>query len=93
MLNKWKEKKTIISELNSDKKNDLIGILVAFFVDNEITITQSQNACKFVNTCSDEMIVNFMNMVMETRHLDNIRKIHKILGNKIVKIVSAANDV
>jgi hypothetical protein len=93
VLDRWKNKKSAISKLNSDKKNDLISILVAHFENNDITVTQSQNACKFIDTCSDEMIVNFMNMVMETRHLDNIRKIHKILGNKIVKIVSAANDV
>ena len=49
--------------------------------------------CNFVNKCSDEMLVNFMNMIMETKKLPNIRKFHKIIGNKIVEVVNAANDV
>ena len=82
-----------IDMLSTDKKNDLLNLIVTFSINNEVTVSQAQHACNFVNKCSDEMLVNFMNMIMETKKLPNIRKFHKIIGNKIVEVVNAANDV
>ncbi len=93
VLNDYEKHSTLIEALSTDKKNDLLNIIVSHTVDNEVTVTQVKNACDFVTTCSDEMLVNFMNMIMETKKLPNIRKFHKILGNKIVEVVNAANSI
>ena len=93
VLNSYEAKKDLISTLTTDKKNDLLSVIVTYVSNNEVSVPQVQNACDFVNTCSDEMLVNFMNMVMETKNLPIIRKFHKILGNKVVEVVNAANNV
>ena len=93
ILNDYENKSAGIDMLSTDKKNDLLNLIVTFSINNEVTVTQAQHACNFVNKCSDEMLVNFMNMIMETKKLPNIRKFHKIIGNKIVEVVNAANDV
>ena len=93
ILNNYKNKSELIDLLSTDKKNDMLNLIVTFSLDNDIAVSQAQNACDFVNKCSDEMLVNFMNMIMETKKLPNIRKFHKLLGNKIVEVVNAANDI
>ena len=93
ILNNYKSKSKLIDQLSTDKKNNMLNLIVTFSLDNDIAVSQAQNACDFVNKCSDEMLVNFMNMIMETKKLPNIRKFHKLLGNKIVEVVNAANDI
>jgi len=93
VLDNYPNIKDMVDALTTDKKNDLLNIIVTHTTNNEVTINQVQNACDFVNTCSDEMLVNFMNMIMETKNLPTIRKFHKFLGNKIVEAVNAANNV
>ncbi len=39
------------------------------------------------------MIVSFFNLIMETDNLDNIRKIHKLIGKKVVEIVNASEKL
>ncbi len=93
VLNEYEKHSELINSLSTDKKNDLLNIIVTYTVDNEVDIDQVKNVCDFVNTCSDEMLVNFMNMVMETKKLPNIRKFHKLLGNKVVEVVTEANNI
>tara|TARA_Y100001938_G_C7948650_1_gene358096 strand:- start:433 stop:819 length:387 start_codon:yes stop_codon:yes gene_type:complete len=98
VLNDYEKNKTLIYALTTDKKNDLLNIIVTYAAtykdDKEgLPLHQVENACAFVNTCSDEMLVNFMNMIMETKKLPTIRKFHKLLGNKVVEVVNAANTV
>ena len=93
--NNYNKNKDMINVLTTDKKNDLLSIIVTYTTtDNvEVTIKQVENACAFVNTCSDEMLVNFMNMIMETKNLPTIRKFHKLLSSKVVEAVNAANTI
>lgn len=85
--------KSRIDKLTNDKKNDLLSITITYLKTNDVTVTQAKTASSFIDSCSDEMLVNFMNMLMETKHLDNIKKFHKFLGGKVVKVVNAANDI
>jgi|6_EtaG_2_1085325.scaffolds.fasta_scaffold00112_7 hypothetical protein len=90
VLNNWKSKKSGINKLTNDKKNDLLSQIVTFSKDVELTLTQAKNACAFAATCSDEILVNFMNSVMETKNIPNIRKVHKHIAQRVVEIVNAA---
>ena len=91
VLEFWNEKKNEISIISNDKKNDLIDQIVTFTKTNKVTLTQVKNVSDFVKTSSDEMIVNFFNMIMETQDIDNIRKFHKSLGRLVTEIVNASD--
>ena len=93
VLDDYPNIKGAIDALTTDKKNDLLNIIVTHTTNNEVTVSQVQNACQFVKSCSDEMLVNFMNMIMETKKLPNIRKFHKLLSMRLVDAVNAANDI
>ena len=92
VLDKWKEKSELIKELTNDKKNDLLNQIVNYTKDKQITVIQARNACDFAQTGTDEMLVNFMNSVMETKNIPNIRKVHKYISAKVVDIVNAAQN-
>ena len=80
-------------QLTNDKHNDLIVKLVNHCKIKDWTVTQTSNACSFINNLSGEMIVSFFNEIMDTEQLDNIRKVHKLLGKKVVDIVNASEKV
>ena len=92
VLCRWNEKKRLINKLSNDKKNDLLNQIVDFSKSNELSIEHAKNACEFAQTCSDEILVNFMNSIMETKNIPNIRKIHKFIAKKVVEIVNAAQS-
>ena len=68
------------------------GIINCCSKSEEFTVKQARNACYFAETCSDEILVNFMNSIMETKNIPNIRKIHKYIATRVVEIVNAAQD-
>jgi len=91
VLDKYPTLNKDIDALSNDKKNDLLEQIVLSTKNNEPTITQVQNACEFAKKCSEEMIINFFNMVMETKKIDNIRKFHKELGKLVTEIVNSSS--
>jgi hypothetical protein len=93
ILDNWDSSKDLIRALSNDKHNDMIKKLVNHCGQNDWTVSQADNACKFVKELSGEMIVSFFNEVMDTENLDNIRRVHKIIGKKVVDIVNASEKV
>ncbi len=91
ILDRWDEKSEGINQLTNDKKNDLIQKVISYSTLNELDVQQVMNASSFVKTCSDEMIVNFFNLVMETKNLEHIRKFHKTLGKLVTEIVNTSD--
>ena len=87
----WSHKKEQILKIGNDKKNDLIDQIVTYTKTNELNLDEISNITEFVKSCSDEMIVNFFNMIMETQNIDNIRKLHKTLGKLVTDIVNASD--
>ena len=84
-------KENINKILNEDKKNDLIEKIMIYVereLDN-ITLRQVDNISAFVKDCPDEMIVNFFNLIMETKQEVLIRKFHKHFGMLVTRIVRA----
>ena len=90
VLNRWTTKSKAISKITNDKKNDLLDQIVLYCKSNEITLQQATYASEFAKSCSDEMLVNFMNGIMETGNIPNIRMIHKFIASKVVEIVNLA---
>jgi len=95
VLNNWQENKEMINGLKEDKKNDLIEQIMAYLKNNqnEIDLQQVNNASDFVKNCPDEMIVNFFNLIMETKDVEMIRKFHKQLGRLVTEIVNTSNKI
>jgi hypothetical protein len=93
VLDRWSSKKDQICSLTNDKKNDLLSQIVTFSKTVELTLDQAENACNFAKTCSDEILVNFMNSIMETKNIPNIRKVHKHIATQVVEIVNAAQTI
>ena len=83
----------ILIQLTSGKHNALIQKLVDNAKSKEWDVKETKNACDYVQTLSGEMIVSFFNLIMETDNLDNIRKIHKLIGKKVVEIVNASEKL
>ena len=63
---RWNKKKQSILTLNNDKKNGLMELIVDWtkVKGNNITIDAVDRCTEFVKSCSEEMIVNFFNLVM-----------------------------
>ena len=93
VIDNWSTKKDLILSLNDDKHNDLIEKIVEHAKENAWDVKQAVNACEFVETTSGEMLVNFFNKIMATEDLDLIRKIHKLIGSKVVEIVNTSNEI
>jgi len=91
VLNDWTKSKRNIGKITNDKKNELIEKIIAYSNINELGVKQVHNASAFVKTCSEEMIVNFFNLVMETKNIDHIRKFHKELGRLVTEIVNTSD--
>ena len=90
VLDDWNTKSQQITQISNDKKNELLQLIVTWTQSkgNKITVSQTTNATAFVKTCSDEMIVNFFNLIMETQDLDTIRKFHKQIGKLVTDIIN-----
>lgn len=94
VLNSWSEKEKDISKLTEDKRNELIEQIM-FYINREgsLTLKQVLNCSLYVKTCPDEIIVNFFNLIMETKKIDLIRKFHKHLGSLVTKIVNSSDQI
>jgi len=90
---RWKDNKDKILALSADKHNDIIEKLLHNSKTNKWSMKQAKNIHDFVSNLSGEVVVNFFNQIMETEDLDNIRVIHKLLGNQVVELVRASRKV
>lgn len=92
VLDDWSNKKDEINTLSEDKKNELIEQIM-FYIKREkdLTLKQVLNCSLYVKSCPDEIIVNFFNLIMETKEIAMIRKFHKHLGKLVTEIVNSSD--
>ena len=76
--------------LEPDKRNDILGQIITYCESNNLILSQAENLDKFLDICGDEPMVNFVNSLMATKHRENIKLVHKFVGQKVVKAVSAS---
>jgi hypothetical protein len=94
VVDRWSEKGSEINELKEDKKNELIEQIMIYIERSEdLDLQQVLNCSLFVKACPDEMVVNFFNLVMETKKINLIRKFHKHLGKLVTEIVNASDNI
>ena len=82
----------IINDMSNDKANAMIAKL-EFHANNsgDWTVEQANNACKFVKSYSGEMVVDFFNRMMDCKNVQNLMKVHKIIGAEVVDLVNSAH--
>jgi len=93
ILDKWEKKKKKVMKLSTDKHNSIIQKLSDHCKVSDWNLSQAKNACDFIRDLSGEMVVSFFNQILESNNVPNIRLVHKFIGNMVVEIVSAAEDL
>ena len=81
-----------IDKLTNDKKNNLLRQIASYSSKNDLELVMVRRACKFAEKCSDEMLVNFMYLILDTKHVTNIRYYHSIIGKKVTNKVNALTN-
>ena len=61
--------------------------------DNEWSAKQAKNVAAFAETLSGELLVQMWNSVSNTQNLPNIQKIHKLIGQRVVKAVQESRSI
>jgi len=61
--------------------------------DNEWKAKQAKNVAAFAEDLGGEMLVQLWNSVSTTQNLPNIQKLHKLIGQRVVKAVQASRAV
>ena len=76
-----------------DIKEDLIEKIMLYLKSNheDVTLKQVENISEYIKSCPDEMIVNFFNLIIETKEIAMIRKFHKHLGKLVTEIVNSSD--
>jgi len=78
------------SDLEASTSAGLIDKLADHCKDNAWTNAQAKNVCEFGNSLTGELLVQLWNKMSSTQNLPNIQKLHKLIGQKVVKLVQAS---
>ena len=93
VLNNFDQNSESLVALKDDKRNDILSQIITYCESNTLVLEQAKNLDKFLDICGDEPMVNFVNSLMATKHRDNIKLVHKFVGKKVVKAVSATMNM
>ena len=93
ILDNWKTTKTKVEDLTNSKVNGLIEKLANHCKDNSWTVGQSKNVAAFAKALPGEMMVNLWNKVSASQTLPNIQKLHKLIGQEVVRAVQGGRNV
>ena len=90
VLDRWKKTKSKVLKLSADKQNALIEKLLDHSEKNTWSDSQADNVADMVKTLNGEMLVSFINKLMATKRLDNLRAIHSRVRDVLIKTVTSA---
>ena len=93
VLERWKEVKETVGELNAEGKAALVEKLATHFEENEWGTKEAKSVKSFADTLSDEVVVHMWNKFLGTKNVPNIQVIHKVLGQRVLEAVKASRDV
>jgi len=93
ILDDWKEVKGKVKDLGAEKLGALIEKLGTHFEENDWSTKQAKNAAAFSGSLSDELLVHFWNKCVATQNIPNVQKLHKLVGQRVVKAVKESRDI
>jgi hypothetical protein len=71
---------------------NVVDKLAVHCKENKWSAKECGKVAKFAKTLSGEMLVMLWNKVSSTQNLENIQKLHKLLGKEVVRIVQASRN-
>ena len=93
ILNNYKEVKERVDAQTASGLAHVIEKLAEHCKDNEWGAKQAKNVAAFADGLSGELLVQMWNSVSNTQNLPNIQKIHKLIGQRVVKAVQESRNI
>ena len=89
------EGKVVAKDLGveASAKNTVIEKLASHCKDNKWTMKQAKNVAAFGLALGGELMVSLWNQVSSSNNLPNIQKLHKLMGEEVVKVVQASRNL
>ena len=93
IINSYDDVKDRVAAAEASTLAGVIEKVTVHCKDNEWKQKQASNVAAFANDLGGEMLVQLWNSVSTTQNLPNIQKLHKLIGQKVVKAVQASRNV
>jgi hypothetical protein len=93
ILDDWKEVKDKVKDAGAEKLGTLIEKLGTHFEENSWSAKQAKNASAFSDILGDELLVHFWNACVATQNVPNIQRLHKLIGQRVVKAVKSSREI
>jgi hypothetical protein len=93
VLDGWKKNKDRILKLSADKQNALLEKLLDHSEKGSWTAAQADNLADMLKAINGEMLVSFVNKLMATKRVDNLRAIHSRVRDTLMKTVTSATTL
>lgn len=93
ILDNWSETEDKVVGLTNSKVNGLIDKLATHCADNDWTASQAKNVADFAKGLPGEMMVSLWNKMSASQNLPNIQKLHKLIGQDIVRAVQGGRNI
>lgn len=92
ILDRWDDKsiKDKVKKLSADKVNALMEKIIDHSEKNTWTPQQADNLSSMMKTANGEILVSFINKLMATKRVDNLRMIHMRVRDILMKTVTSA---
>jgi len=88
-----KVKPAEVKDLPNSTLNGVIDKVGTHCTENEWTAKQSKNVAAFAKALPGEMMVQVWNVVTASGNIKNIQKLHKLMGQEVVKAVQASRNL
>ena len=93
VLDSWKKNKDRILKLSADKQNALMEKILDNSEKGSWTPSQADNLADMLKAINGEMLVSFVNKLMATKRVDNLRAIHSRVRDALMKTVTSATTL
>ena len=78
---------------DASAKNTVIDKLAEHCKDNKWSMKEAKAVAAFGKALGGELMVQLWNQVSSSNNLPNIQKLHKLMGEEVVKVVQASRSV
>ena len=93
ILDGWKKNKDRVLKLSADKQNALMEKILDHSEKGSWTASQADNLADMLKAINGEMMVSFVNKLMATKRVDNLRAIHSRVRDALMKTVTSATTL
>ena len=93
VLDNWDDVKDRVDGQTASGLVHIIEKVSTHCKDNEWSNKQAKNMAAFAGNLTGELLVQLWNSVSNTQNLPNIQKVHKLIGQKVVKAVQESRNV